>query len=978
MCDKVSASRYLMEHEDGDVMSVEGTGTADNDESGGGKSTSGSGTPTPRRFLRRGEGELMRMRSLENARRKKEMKRAEERGETPPPTQPATAPAAVDDAVRQTYAARYAAQVQKATTTPTSIKHAFGDSELAEDMETTPLQPASLSASNPSAMKSKERFFLGSHTKSAREEEEELEEFEELERRLLGGMNDVPGMPSLDNGLGIFRGNADEGVPAAKDTSTKTQGEDAFLVAQEVSTLPIGSNGDFDDGDNWDGDDARGAHASSSSSRLMSTTTNGGSSVEQFYASVTAKANSPEKAKAMEMEDVADSGLISSSRDRPLSTSLFSSLFPRASTLTSTIPSTSTSITTGTAARAAAPTPSTTHTVSHRSTRSDVAIEEAPAPAKRKPASSGSTTSSHAGRATAPPRRGNGSSMEEAAVAHTRGVISEVEEELLRLREERHRLSAARAAVEAKEAEYRAKTGEVDGERARAMEEVERNRIEAEKKMVRERKLIERQRADLHRLQNAATKKDRAELEAAREQIAALEEAARTRESRHRLAVERLTAKVTSLQRKVDELRAEVREHERMRNSETAAAKSVRASAPAFKPPTVQALPSTAVPAPATSSAPVPAVKERTQTKRLPSQTTSTSTSAAVPELETGVRRASVEIEDVRVSGGSIVSNASLNHSLELEGGDADEAALWRLAVQDAERAECIDDIAQQHERAGENRVQGEHASGRRPQDPAPKAGAAYDEYSKWHSVSYGGGDGLSGTIGSKTGHAPRRRPRTEESHQNHIGRTSSVSVLSAKNGNFSSTERRPSMNGSADMKSREGLVRVAAPLQQENLGSAVPADLRPSADAPSQSKTQPMLNTWPAPARSQGRATQSKSPRSVVFQNGTRKDTLPDGGIVVYFTNGDVKRTTAAGTVQYFYAEVATWHSTLTDGREVYHFPSGQCESHLKDGTKEILFPDRSFRVILPGGDEEDRSMPRGWIDSIPPIPNPPKNPII
>ena len=63
-----------MQHEDGNVMSVERTRHADDDESGGGKSSVVNGTPTPRRFLRRGEGELMRMRSLENARRKKEMK----------------------------------------------------------------------------------------------------------------------------------------------------------------------------------------------------------------------------------------------------------------------------------------------------------------------------------------------------------------------------------------------------------------------------------------------------------------------------------------------------------------------------------------------------------------------------------------------------------------------------------------------------------------------------------------------------------------------------------------------------------------------------------------------------------------------------------------------------------------------------------------------------------------------------------------
>ena len=88
---------------------------------------------------------------------------------------------------------------------------------------------------------------------------------------------------------------------------------------------------------------------------------------------------------------------------------------------------------------------------------------------------------------------------------------------------------------------------------------------------------------------------------------------------------------------------------------------------------------------------------------------------------------------------------------------------------------------------------------------------------------------------------------------------------------------------------------------------------------------------------------------------------------------------------MQYYYAEVATWHSSLADGREVYHFPSGQCEAHLPDGRKEILFPDRTFRVV--GQSTSDRTgassredevdIPAGW-EAEYPVPAPPKNPII
>ena len=133
-------------------------------------------------------------------------------------------------------------------------------------------------------------------------------------------------------------------------------------------------------------------------------------------------------------------------------------------------------------------------------------------------------------------------------------------------------------------------------------------------------------------------------------------------------------------------------------------------------------------------------------------------------------------------------------------------------------------------------------------------------------------------------------------------------------------------------------------------------------------------------------RAIRPQSPdttRTVTFHNGVRKDSLRDGTVIVYFTNGDVKRSlpptaSRGGCVQYYYAEVATWHSSLADGREVYHFPSGQCEAHLPDGSKEILFADRSFRVVGRAADREDEvEIPRGW-EAEYAVPAPPKNPII
>jgi hypothetical protein len=50
-----------------------------------------------------------------------------------------------------------------------------------------------------------------------------------------------------------------------------------------------------------------------------------------------------------------------------------------------------------------------------------------------------------------------------------------------------------------------------------------------------------------------------------------------------------------------------------------------------------------------------------------------------------------------------------------------------------------------------------------------------------------------------------------------------------------------------------------------------------------------------------------------------------PSGKVCIFFTNGDVKNTHTDGRVEYYYAEVATWHTTYADGVEVFHFPNGQ-----------------------------------------------------
>lgn len=94
---------------------------------------------------------------------------------------------------------------------------------------------------------------------------------------------------------------------------------------------------------------------------------------------------------------------------------------------------------------------------------------------------------------------------------------------------------------------------------------------------------------------------------------------------------------------------------------------------------------------------------------------------------------------------------------------------------------------------------------------------------------------------------------------------------------------------------------------------------------------------------------------RMVVFVNGTIKEEYPSGLSIVRFTNGDIKKAYKNGLVEYLYAEVDTWHTTCTDGTQVFYFASGQAEAHRPDGSKEVLFPDGTGRTVSPEGVESD-----------------------
>lgn len=132
---------------------------------------------------------------------------------------------------------------------------------------------------------------------------------------------------------------------------------------------------------------------------------------------------------------------------------------------------------------------------------------------------------------------------------------------------------------------------------------------------------------------------------------------------------------------------------------------------------------------------------------------------------------------------------------------------------------------------------------------------------------------------------------------------------------------------------------------------------------------------------------------RIVTYRNGTQKEILSDGTLIVRFMNGDVKTTYShIGIVVYYYAEtrvrttsfslfkydtfyftlyfsdqhdflsmfVKTSHTSHPDGLEVFEFATGQTERHYPNGRKEVYFPDGTEQTFLPNGDTVN-SFPDG-----------------
>ena len=91
--------------------------------------------------------------------------------------------------------------------------------------------------------------------------------------------------------------------------------------------------------------------------------------------------------------------------------------------------------------------------------------------------------------------------------------------------------------------------------------------------------------------------------------------------------------------------------------------------------------------------------------------------------------------------------------------------------------------------------------------------------------------------------------------------------------------------------------------------------------------------------------------PQVDTFDNGTIKQTYPDGRVVVWFANADVKHVHPCGRVEYFYSDLSTWQVTHNTNVDTFYFDIGQVEAHKPNGDKDIIFPDGTVRTVLADG---------------------------
>jgi hypothetical protein len=100
------------------------------------------------------------------------------------------------------------------------------------------------------------------------------------------------------------------------------------------------------------------------------------------------------------------------------------------------------------------------------------------------------------------------------------------------------------------------------------------------------------------------------------------------------------------------------------------------------------------------------------------------------------------------------------------------------------------------------------------------------------------------------------------------------------------------------------------------------------------------------------------------LFRNGTSKFLSANKDFVkVKFPNGDFQETYADNRVLYYYASSDTTHTSFPDGTELFRFGDSQTERHHPNGSKQIVYADRTKKTVFSDGSSRTE-FPDGRIE--------------
>ncbi|KAL4428852.1 hypothetical protein ABPG77_005290 [Micractinium sp. CCAP 211/92] len=571
-------------------------------------------------------------------------------------------------------------------------------------------------------------------------------------------------------------------------------------------------------------------------------------------------------------------------------------------------------------------------------------------------------------------------------------AVEQLQQEVVRLQEERARVARLRLELEGEAARMEAQQAAWEKRKVDEAARYESQRAEELRKLQRDRRVLEKQSRAILKMPTKQSKEEVAAVEAL---LAEERRTGRAREARHKLATERLRQQVAELQGRNDEMREQIRHLEQQRLEQQAWAASSRGTAPTAADPAAPAeVQAPAVGGKAAAAQPaagrlgLPPVRVERGGRSSEAGAGGAAAGGTATSLDRHAEQTgrSPAADQVVAPSSSAALAPAAGPGAQEEG--EEDAQIADVALEEEEIIECFWNSA-----AGDGQQLMPPAAGPRAgsQQPVPQpaghtsglsgptAGAALPG-----PAATGDAAAAAALVMDKAGSALARFEQLRASLAQHEGVQQLLASCTPGQQASPQLRSQPGLPAAASAPGEDGFVAAPAAVKSgssddlRRLGRALLAsgsedaavslalgEPHPDSDMQEQGHQPAALAPLPGTPgdalvaevqQADGRweRTYASGLREQHFSNGSTKQQLPGGGAALTrFANGDAKKALPCGTVEYYYAEVASWQVTHPSGVEVFFFPSGQVEAHHLGGAKEILFPDGAARKVLPDGRE-------------------------